>query len=76
MITNGCTPKVYPAKKYYDMITMRKKYKGWLLEYDKFEGFWKLYTPSELEQPAGFRYSEAEFSTLEHAKQFIDHYNE
>lgn len=48
------------------------KYKGWLIQWKK-ECF-HLFTPDELEQPAGFRDPETECYSIEQAKQFIDNY--
>lgn len=57
------------------MITQRRKYKGWLMAFDNATLLWSLYTPSELEQPIGFREPEAEISNIDEAKKFIDNYN-
>lgn len=50
------------------------KYKGWLCEWSKSEDIFYLYTPEELEQPRGFRYSESEAQSEKEAKEFIDNY--
>ena len=50
------------------------KYKGWLCEWNATEGIFELYTPSELEQPRGFRYAESEAQSVDEAKEFINHY--
>lgn len=52
------------------------KYKGWQIKYNALSDEYWLYTPEELEIPAGFRQEEAELPTLEAAKTFIDHYND
>lgn len=52
------------------------KYKGWQIKYNAISGEYLIYTPDELEQPAEFRQEEAELSSLEDAKSFIDHYND
>jgi hypothetical protein len=38
-------------------------YQGWLCKYVTNDGLFHLFTPNELEQPAGFRNSEMELST-------------
>ena len=50
------------------------RYKGWLCEWVVSEGIFHLYTPSEMEQPKGFRYPESEAQSVEEAKSFINHY--
>lgn len=50
-----------------------KRYKNWGISYG-INGMYKIYTPDEMEQPAGFREPEAEFERLDDAKTFIDHY--
>jgi hypothetical protein len=49
-------------------------YRGWLCKYKANEGLFYLYTPNELEQPADFRNSEMEVSTLAQAIEFINGY--
>jgi hypothetical protein len=51
------------------------KYKGWQIKWDKHEQLYALYTPSELENPPGFREPEALLSKVEQAKVFIDNYD-
>jgi hypothetical protein len=50
------------------------RYKGWFCRWNGFEGFYYLYTPSEMEQPVGHRYHEYECETAEHCKEFINSY--
>lgn len=50
------------------------KYKKWLCRWDEKEQQYYLYTPGELENPPGFRYSEMETATKEQAKEFINNY--
>lgn len=50
-------------------------YKGWFCRWNKTEQLFWLFTPSEMEQPLGFREWETEVSTAEQAKAFIDGYN-
>lgn len=50
------------------------KYKNWLCEWDEKNQQFNLYTPSELEQPKGCRYSEMECVTKEQCKEFIKNY--
>ena len=56
-------------------MTTSIKYKGWQIKWDKYECLYALYTPSELENPPGFREPEALLSTVEQAKTFITNYN-
>ena len=49
-------------------------YKGWLCKYNAEDSMFYLYTPEEMEQPAGFRNCEMELSTPTHAIEFINHY--
>jgi hypothetical protein len=49
-------------------------YQGWLCKYVANDGLFHLYTPNELEQPAGFRISEMEVSTSAQAIEFINGY--
>ena len=50
------------------------RYKRWLIQWEESDQMYLLYTPEEMEQPAGFRGSEMEASTIEEAKRFIDNY--
>ena len=50
------------------------RYKKWLCEWDKEQQMYLLYTPSEQEQPIGFRNVESECETKEMCKQFINSY--
>jgi hypothetical protein len=50
------------------------KHKGWLCKWSADIQGWELYTPSELEQPAGFRYPEIECYTVAQCKEFINTY--
>jgi len=50
------------------------KYKGWLIKWDETLQLYALFTPAEMEQPAGFREAEAELATMEQSKTFIDNY--
>jgi hypothetical protein len=50
------------------------KYKGWFCKWDKKEQVYVIYTPEEMEQPAGFRYPEMECKTAEECKSFIESY--
>lgn len=50
------------------------KYKNWLCKWNEEEQLYYLYTPSELESPDEFRYSETETATKEQAKEFINNY--
>jgi hypothetical protein len=50
------------------------KYKSWLCEWNEEQQMFLLYTPSEQEQPRGFRYPEWEAETKEMCKQFINSY--
>jgi hypothetical protein len=50
------------------------KYKGWYCRWNDSEGLYFLYTPEEMEQPAGFRYYEIECTTKEQCREFIDGY--
>lgn len=50
------------------------KYKRWLCEWNEAEQLYYLYTPEELEQPKGFRYSEYEAQSEKEAKEFISNY--
>lgn len=52
----------------------KTKYKGWLIEWNAEEQAWDLYSPEELEQPRGMRYSEITLERIEDAKEFIDNY--
>ena len=49
-------------------------YRGWLCKFVTDEGLFHLFTPSELEQPAGFRITEMEVSTPAQAIEFINGY--
>jgi hypothetical protein len=49
-------------------------YKGWLCEWSEGEQMFLLYTPAEMDQPAGFREYEFECETKEICKEFIDNY--
>ena len=49
-------------------------YRGWLCMYVTNDGLFHLFTPNELEQPAGFRNSEMEVSTPAQAIDFINGY--
>ena len=55
-------------------ITKRVKYKGWLIQWNDEIEMYQLFTPEEMEQPAGFRDVEWEAETIGFAKQWIDHY--
>lgn len=46
------------------------QYKKWLCEWNEAEQLFYLYTPDEVEQPKGLRYSETEVQ----AKEFISNY--
>ncbi len=50
------------------------KYKNWFCEWNEDEQLFYLYTPSEMEEPNGLRYSEMEVGTKEQAKEFINNY--
>jgi hypothetical protein len=50
------------------------RYKYWYCKWDHVEGLFYLYTPSEMEQPAGCRYHEAECQTIAQCKEFINNY--
>jgi len=50
------------------------RYKGWLCRWDDEEQMYFLYTPGELEQPAGFREHETECATKAICKVFINSY--
>jgi len=50
------------------------KYNGWLIKWNEKEQLFDLFTPEELEQPAGFREVEMQLSTVAEAKVFIDNY--
>ena len=56
------------------MIQKKVKYKGWLIKWDTEQQLYLLYTPDEMEQPAGFREPETEAATIAEAKRFIDTY--
>ena len=47
---------------------------GWLCKFDANDRLFHLYTPDEMEQPAGFRNSEMEVSTPAQAIEFINCY--
>jgi len=49
-------------------------YRGWLCKYITNDGLFHLFTPNELEQPAGFRNPEMEVSTPAQAIEFINCY--
>jgi hypothetical protein len=49
-------------------------YAGWLCRFDTADMLFHIYTPGELEQPAGFRYSEMEAYTPAQAIEFINCY--
>jgi len=49
-------------------------YKGWFCRFDAKEMLFHLYTPNEMEQPAGTRYSEMEASSPSQAIEFINSY--
>jgi len=49
-------------------------YAGWLCRFNKEDLLFHLYTPSEMEQPAGFRNSEMEVITPAQAIEFINCY--
>ena len=49
-------------------------YRGWLCKYVTNDGLFHLFTPNELEQPAGFRNPEMEVSTPAQAIEFINCY--
>jgi len=55
-------------------MTKRIKYKGWLIQWNDEAEMYQLFTPEEMEQPAGFREVEWESETIAFAKQWIDHY--
>ncbi|MCL2290856.1 MAG: hypothetical protein FWC34_09190 [Bacteroidetes bacterium] len=61
----GITKKADPKK---------LKYKGWAIVWNDEEQLFDLTTPDEMEQPAGFREVEAQFSNVADAKVFIDNY--
>jgi hypothetical protein len=48
------------------------KYKRWMCKWMDTEGMYYLYTPSEMEQPVGFRNEEFECETKEMCKDFIN----
>ena len=50
------------------------RYKGWLIKWNNDEQLYFLFTPEEMEQPAGFRSHETEVSMMVQAKRFIDNY--
>jgi hypothetical protein len=49
-------------------------YSGWLCKFNSADMLFHLYTPTEMEQPAGFRNSEMEASTPAQAIEFINCY--
>ena len=55
-------------------IQKRVVYKGWGIYWNKEEEMYDLYTPEEMEQPAGFRDVEIELGSIDYAKAFIDKY--
>lgn len=50
------------------------RYKNWLCEWNEKEQQFYLYTPDEMEEPKGFRYSETEAQSVAEAKEFIDNF--
>lgn len=50
------------------------RYKRWFCEWNEQEQLFYLYTPDEMEQPKGFRNSEAEVQSVIEAKEFINNY--
>lgn len=62
----GIVKKVEPDKTF--------RYNGWLCEWCSVTQEYSLYTPDEMDMPKGFRQAEAELSTKEQCKQFIDGY--
>jgi hypothetical protein len=50
------------------------KYKNWYCKFVASEGLFYLYSPSEMEQPAGFRDHDSECSTSSQCKEFINSY--
>jgi hypothetical protein len=56
------------------MVNKKFYYKKWYCRWNSFEGMYYLYTPEEMEQPAGCRYHEQECETKKECKQFINNY--
>jgi hypothetical protein len=50
------------------------RYKNWYCKWALSGSLYRLYTPEEMEQPAGCRYHEWECETKEECKQFINSY--
>ena len=50
------------------------RYNGWLIKWNEKEQLYQLFTPDEMEQPAGYRVVEMEIATVKEAKVFIDNY--
>ena len=57
-----------------DIHSKRVMYKNWLIKWDETIQLYALFTPEEMEQPAGYRQAEAELSSISDAKLFIDNY--
>lgn len=49
-------------------------YKGWLIKWNKGEEIYDLYTPDEMEQPAGFREVDIQVGSIAAAKAHIDNF--
>jgi hypothetical protein len=49
-------------------------YSGWMCKFDRNNMLFHLFTPGEMEQPSGSRYSEIEVSTPAQAIEFINGY--
>ena len=57
-----------------DKKTKNFRHKGWLCQWSDEIQSYVLYTPDELEQPAGFREAEFECNTIDACKAFINSY--
>jgi len=64
------------TKEMIDPQANKKKinYKGWQIKWEEKNQIYELFTPDEMEQPAGYRNSEMEVGSILAAKTFIDNY--
>jgi len=55
-------------------IKKQVKYNDWLIKWNEDDELYDLYTPDEIEQPAGYREVDIQLSTIEEAKSHIDNF--
>ena len=63
-----------PEFEIFKKIVLKSNYKGWQIKWNKEDELYDLYTPDEMEQPAGFREVEMQLGSIAEAKVFIDNY--